>query len=95
MFFGNLAFYFSTLTRNGNATAILLIVLGIAIIFLRDSYLRDTMWDISTNPYRLPDNIHPVIWEATVFKNRLFLGIGCIVWMMLGLLNLQKREKFI
>ena len=71
------------------------IILGIGIIFLRDSYLRDTMWDISTNPYRLPDNIHPVIWEATVFKNRLFLGIGCIVWMMLGLLNLQKREKFI
>ena len=95
LFFGNLAFYFSTLTRNGNATAILLIIMGIAVIFLRDSYLRDTMWDISTNPYRLPDNIHPVIWESTVFKNRLFLGIGCIVWMMLGLLNLQKREKFI
>ena len=95
LFVGNLAFYFSTLTRNGNATAILLIILGIAIIYLRDSFFRDTMWDISLNPYRLPENIHPIIWGNTVFKNHLFLIIGSVVWMMLGLLNLQKREKFI
>lgn len=95
LFVGNLAFYFSTLTRNGNATAILIIILGIAIIFLRDSFFLDTMWDISLNPYRLPENIHPIIWGNTVFKSRLFLIIGAIVWMMLGLMNLQKREKFI
>lgn len=95
LFVGNLAFYFSTLTRNGNATAILIIILGIAIIFLRDSFFLNTMWDVSLNPYRLPEEIHPIIWGNTVFKNRLFLIIGAIVWMMLGLMNLQKREKFI
>lgn len=95
LFMGSLAFYFSTLTRNGNATALLIIILGIAIIFLRDSFFRDTMWDISLNPYRLPENIHPVIWESTVLKNRLFLSIGAVVLTLLALLNLQKREKFI
>lgn len=95
LFVGNLAFLFSTLTRNGNATAILIIIIGIAIIFLRDSFFSETMWDISLNPYDIPDNIHPVIWDSTVFKNRIFLSIGCIVWMMLGLLKLQKREKFV
>ncbi len=95
LFVGNLAFLFSTLTRNGNATAILIIIIGIAIIFLRDSFFSETMWDISLNPYDVPDNIHPVIWDNTVFKNRIFLSIGCIVLMMLGLLKLQKREKFV
>lgn len=95
LFMGGLAFFFSTVTRNGNATALLIIVLGIAIIFLRDSFFRDTMWDISLNPYRLPDNIHPIIWENTVMKNRLFLSIGALVTTLLALLNLQKREKFI
>ena len=95
LFMGGLAFYFSTVTRNGNATALLIIILGIAIVFLRDSFFRDTMWDISLNPYRIPDNIHPVIWGSTVMKNRLFLGIGTLVFTLLALLNLQKREKFI
>ena len=95
LFMGGLAFYFSTVTRNGNATALLIIILGIAIVFLRDSFLRDTMWDISLNPYRIPENIHPVIWGSTVMKNRLFLGIGALVFTLLALLNLQKRERFI
>ncbi|MBR3897156.1 MAG: hypothetical protein IKJ42_09170 [Bacteroidaceae bacterium] len=95
LFMGGLAFYFSTVTRNGNATALLIIILGIAMVFLRDSFFRDTMWDISLNPYRIPENIHPVIWESTVMKNRLFLGIGALVFTLMALLNLQKREKFI
>lgn len=95
LFTGCLAFFLSTLTRNGNATALIIIILGIALIFLRDSFFRDTMWDISLNPYSIPENIHPVIWQSTVMKNRLFLGIGALVFTLLALLNLQKREKFI
>ena len=95
LFMGGLAFYFSTVTRNGNATALIIIILGIAMVFLRDSFFRDTMWDISLNPYRIPENIHPVIWESTVMKNRLFLGIGALEFTLMALLNLQKREKFI
>ena len=95
LFMGGLSFYLSTVTRNGNATALLIIILGIAMIFLRGSLFRDTMWDISLTPYHIPENIHPVIWESTVMKNRLFLGIGTLVFTLLALLNLQKREKFI
>jgi hypothetical protein len=95
LFVGNLAFLFSTLTRNGNATAILIIIIGILIIFLKESFFNETMWDISLNPYSIPENIHPVIWENTVLENRIFLTVGFIVWAMLGLLNLQKREKFV
>ena len=95
LFVGNLAFLFATLTRNGNATAILIIIIGIVMIFLKESFFKETMWDISLNPFSVPDEIHPVIWASTVLKNRIFLSVGFVVWMMLGLLNLQKREKFV
>ena len=61
----------------------------------KESFFNETMWDISLNPYSIPENIHPVIWENTVLENRIFLTVGFIVWAMLGLLNLQKREKFV
>lgn len=92
LFMGNLAFYFSTLTRNGNATAILIILSGIAMLVFSSS---NSMWNIMLNPYALPSNMHPAIWENILFKNKLFMGIGSIVWILLGLINLQKREKFI
>ena len=95
LFVGGLAFWLSTVTRSGNATALLIIILGIALIFLRDSFMLNTLWDIKLNPYSLPESIHPVVWENTVLNNRIFLGIGSIVWVLLALINLQKREKFI
>ena len=73
----------------------LLLIIGIVIIFLKESFFKETMWDISLNPFSVPDEIHPVIWASTVLKNRIFLSVGFVVWMMLGLLNLQKREKFV
>ena len=81
-FFGNLAFMFSTTTRSGNGTAVIMIVFGLIFyIFL--------------NPFSIPSDIHPMIWQNTILKNRLFLVIGAVVWLMIGFLNLQKREKFV
>lgn len=95
LFMGCMAFWLSTVTRSGNATALILIILGVIFVFLGDSYLRNTMWDISLNPYSLPESIHPIVWQSTMLKSRLFLSIGAIVWTLLALINLQKREKFI
>jgi hypothetical protein len=30
-----------------------------------------------------------------MLKSRIFLLTGGIIWLMIGLLNLQKREKFV
>lgn len=95
LFMGNLAFLFSTWTRNGNATAILIIVTGILVVFLSEDITKHGMWDVKLNPLELPEEIHPMIWSSTVIKNRLFLGIGSLVFIMAGLVNLQKREKFV
>lgn len=95
LFMGNLAFFLSTVTRNGNATAILIIICGIVAVVFSTGLTKNSMWDVTLNPLSMPDNIHAVIWSDTVLKNRIFLVVGSIAWMMLGLFNLQKRENFI
>jgi hypothetical protein len=97
LFFGNLAFLFSTVTRSGNGTAVIMIILGLAFfIFMNaNGLIRNSFWNVFLNPFSIPRDIHPVIWQNTIFKSRLFLLIGGVVFLMTGLLNLQKREKFV
>jgi hypothetical protein len=96
LFFGNLAFMFSTITRSGNGTAVIIIILGLVFfIFLNaNDLLRYSFWNVFLNPFS-PPWIHPMIWQNIFIKSRLFLLIGGIVFLMIGLLNLQKREKFV
>lgn len=95
MLFGNLAFFYSTITRNGNATAVLIILTSILLLILSNTLLRNKYWSVVINPFDLPENIHSSVWEITLIKNRLMMIIAGIIFLMSGLLNLQKREKFL
>lgn len=95
LFMGNLAFFYSTLLRNGNATAVLIIVTTIILLFLAEAFFNNSMWNIFLNPFEVPKNIHPAIWAETLFNNRLFLIVSSVIFILLGLFNLQKREKFL
>lgn len=96
LFYGNLAFMFSTITRSGNGTAVLMIILSIVILILSNanSSVERSFWNILINPFRVPNNFLPSIWEGIIIKNRAFLLIAGIIWMMIGMLKLQEREKF-
>lgn len=95
LFLGNLAFLVSTITRSGNGTAVIMIILGIAIFFLSNGYLSSSPWDVLLNPFQIERGLHPAIWETYILQNRIFLIVGSIVWFLFGLLNLQKRERFV
>ena len=96
LFFGNLAFMFSTITRSGNGTAVLMIIIGIALlIFSNTPLIERSFWNILLNPFSIPRNSLPVIWESIIIKSRIFLLVASTIWMLIGLLNLQKREKFV
>ena len=96
IFFGNLAFFISTLTRSGSGTAIIMIIFGIVIYFMLSIFdmSNKSAWDIFLNPYKMPENFNPVMWSIMVVKNMVYMSFAIIVTMMLGLLNLQKRESF-
>lgn len=94
VFLGSMAFMFSTLIKNGNGTAVAMVLIGVALLILQDA-LEGTQWNLFLNPFDIPRNLNEVIWEGTIQKNRIFLGIGMIVFVLYGLFNLQKREKFV
>ena len=94
VFLGALSFMFSTIIKNGNGTAVVIVLLGVALMILSDT-LERTQWNIFLNPFNIPDNFNEVIWAGLIIKNRIFLAIGILVSILYGLFNLQKREKFV
>lgn len=94
IFLGSMAFMFSTLIKNGNGTAVVMVLAGIGLMILAES-LERTQWNIFLNPFEIPSNMNEVIWQGIISKNRIFMGAGVIVFILYGLYNLQKREKFV
>jgi hypothetical protein len=94
IFMGSLSFMFSTVIKNGNGTAVLVILIGVALLILQNNIAR-TQWNVFLNPFQLPNNFNEIIWQGIVTKNRIFLGTGSVIFILYGLYNLQKREKFV
>lgn len=93
-FLGCLAFLLSTVLKSGNATAAVIIILGVLLLILTDA-LEHSFWNIFFNPYDAASGTSEMAWQSTVTKNRTFLGVGALVFLLGGLMNLQKREKFL
>ena len=94
VFMGSMAFMFSTVIKNGNGTAVVMVLIGVALIILTEAVER-TQWNVFLNPFEIPNNMNQVIWQGIISKNRIFLGVGMLVFILYGLFNLQKREKFV
>ncbi len=94
VFMGSMAFMFSTVVKNGNGTAVVMVLIGVALIILADA-LERTQWNVFLNPFEIPNSMNQVIWQGIISKNRIFLGVGMIVFILYGLFNMQKREKFV
>ncbi len=91
---GCIAFFFSTLVRNGYGTAVIMIVIGIAF-WVSAGILENSAWNIFLNPLAMPEDMNEVIWADIVIKNRIYLAVGTFIFLIWGLLLLQKREKFV
>ena len=94
IFMGSLAFMFSTIIRSGNGTAIVMVIIGIAF-WITKGQIGSTEWYVFLNPYDMPGEINEIVWAETVFNNRIYLFTGIIIAVLYGLLNLQKRERFV
>jgi hypothetical protein len=92
-FLGVMAFMVSTVIRNGNGTAVVMIVFGIIFMILADP-LRTSQWNVFLNPFNVPRNVNETSWAIITLKNRIILITGTILFLLVALLNLQKREKF-
>ena len=93
LFLGMMAFMLSTVVRNGNGTAVIMIVFGLIFMILSDFLMR-SQWNVFLNPYEVPYNVSEATWAIISLKNRIILVTGSIVFLLTALYNLQKREKF-
>ncbi len=93
IFLGVMAFMLSTVIRNGNGTAVVMIVFGILFLILSDALSR-SQWNVFLNPFNMPRDVNETTWAIITLKNRIVLITGTILFLLAALYNLQKREKF-
>jgi hypothetical protein len=93
LFLGMMSFMLSTVIRSGNGTAVVMIIFGIFSLILEDP-LRKSQWNIFLNPFNPAYDVNETTWAIITLKNRIILITGTILFLLTGLYNLQKREKF-
>jgi hypothetical protein len=93
-FMGIMAFMVSTLIRNGNGTAVVMIIFGLIFLIMSDSALGRSKWNVFLNPYQLPNGMSEAVWSSITMNNRIIIISATIVFLLAALFNLQKREKF-
>ena len=94
LFFGSLAFMLSTIIGNGSGTAVVMIILGLGI-WISQGFIGSTQWNVFLNPFVIPQNVNEIVWAEITTNNRVYISLGIIVFILMGLLNLQKRERFV
>ena len=94
LFTSSMGFCVSTLVKNGNATAVIMVVFGLFFLILSEE-LYESKWNLFLSPFQEYGEVNEVVFRETLRQNRLILGISSAVFLLLGLLNLQHREKFL
>lgn len=93
-FLSSLAFMLSTLIKNGNGTAIVLVIISF-IFFVFAEPLKYSAYNIFLNPFSEPRGMSEFIWHTIIYKNRMYLIILSVLSLLYGMFNLQFREKFV
>lgn len=93
-FIGIMSFMVSTLVRNGNGAAVIMIIFSLFFLILADE-LENSKWNVFLNPFSIPNNVSETSWSGIVLENRIILLVATILFLLTGLYRLQKREQFI
>jgi hypothetical protein len=93
-FLSSLAFMLSTLIKNGNGTAIVMVIVAF-VFFVFAEPLRYSVYNVFLNPFSEPREMSEFVWLTITYKNRLYLMILSALCLLYGMFNLQSREKFV
>lgn len=93
-FLSSFGFMLSTLIRNGNGTAIVLVVVSFVFLIFAEPLEYNT-YNIFLNPFSEPREMSEFIWLTIIYKNRVYLLILSALCLLYGMFNLQFREKFV
>ena len=65
LFTSTMGFAVSTMVKNGNATAVVMVIFGLVFLILADG-LAESKWNILLNPFRIPGDVNEIIWHNTI-----------------------------
>lgn len=94
VFISAMSFMLSTKIKNGNGTAIVIVILSF-IFFVFAEELEFSAYNVFLNPFSEPREMSEFIWLTIIFKNRLYLILSMAIFLLYGMFNLQFREKFV
>jgi hypothetical protein len=95
IFLGMMAFMLSTVVRNGNGTAVIMIIFGMFFMMMQNAdFLETSQWNLFLNPFYPAYGVNENTWAIITAKNRIILLTGTLIFLLMALFNLQKREKF-
>jgi len=94
LFIASLAFFLACLTGSGNSTAVILVIV-LLVFWALAGTLKDSTWFLFHNPFASVSQLQAMVWKKITLSNRLYLAIGSIFLLMLALLRLQNRERYI
>ena len=94
LFLASLAFFLACLTGSGNSTAVILVVV-VLVFWALAGTLKGSSWFLFHNPFAAVSQIQALVWKRITLSNRLYLSIGSVFLLMLALLRLQNRERYI
>ena len=92
-FLGSFGFMAATITRSGNSTAVVLVVV-ILFFWIGVDPLDGSSWNFFHNPFAVKEEIETLIWKDITLTNRIYLLVGAFLSTLFALLRLQHREKF-
>ena len=88
----SLAFMLATVTRSGNGTASIMVII-ILVFWIATEPLEGSRWDLFHNPFTNVDQFETFLWAETTMYNRIYLLVGSILSTMFGLLRPAKARK--
>ena len=93
LFFGCLGFALATIVRSGNGAAAVLVSIGLFLWILTEP-LEGSRWNLFYNPFAQLEADEAMVQSQTTFYNRAYLLAGSGALLLLGLLRLQQRERY-
>jgi len=94
VFLGTLGFALSTVVKNGNGTAVVMVVIGM-IFWIASGIVERSKWNLFLNPFSQPTDMNEALWRSIVTSNRVILLVGIVLTTLWGLFRLQKREALL
>ena len=71
-----------------------MVIIGLAF-WISSGILETSKFNLFLNPFSLPDDMNEIVWADMILSNRLIIIVTTVISVLWGLLNLQKREKFV